>query len=70
MLRSHGLYRLKLSPTKKCKELTLPKGVLLKVGGGKGPHLCIAQLGILRESWCIFVILMNDESLYDVNEET
>ena len=49
MLRSHGLCWLKLEPTKKCTELGLPKGLLVRVGGMMGRHLCIAQVGIWRE---------------------
>ena len=60
MLRFHNLCRLKLAPTKECDELGLSKGVRLRLGGGMGRHLCIAQVGIWRETWCVIVMLMNE----------
>ena len=60
MLRSHCLCRLKLVPTNELNELGLPKGVLLRVGGGMGHHLCNTRVGIWRESWCVHVMLMNE----------
>ena len=59
MLRSHGLCRLNISPTNECDELSLPKGVLLRLGGGMGCRLCIAQVGIWKEFWYIFIKLIN-----------
>ena len=60
MSSSHGPCRLKLSPTNECNELGLLNGVLLRVGGEMGHHLYIAQVDILRESWCVVVMKMNE----------
>ncbi|WMV45581.1 hypothetical protein MTR67_038966 [Solanum verrucosum] len=45
---SHGLCRLRLTPTKNVNELWLLKSALLSMGGGMGCHLCIAQVGFER----------------------
>ena len=50
MCSSHGLCRLNLSPTNECNGLSLLKDVLLRVGGGMGIYLYIAEVGIWRES--------------------
>ena len=45
MICSHGLCRLRLTPTKNVNELWLLKNALLSVGGSMGCHPYIAQLG-------------------------
>ena len=55
MSRSHGLCQLKLAPTNECYEISLLKGVLLRVSGGMGSHLSIAQEDIWRDSWCVLI---------------
>uniref|UniRef100_M1E0T1 Uncharacterized protein n=1 Tax=Solanum tuberosum TaxID=4113 RepID=M1E0T1_SOLTU len=45
MICSHGLCRLRLTPTMNDYELWLLKNALLSVGGGMGLHPCIAQVG-------------------------
>ena len=60
MLISHGLFRLKLAPTNECNDLGHPKGVQLRVGGGMECLLCVAQVDIWRESWCVLVMLINE----------
>ena len=45
----------KLSPTKECEELSLLKGVLLRVDGGMGRYLSIAQVDTWLKSWCFLI---------------
>ena len=56
---SHGLYRLRLTPTNNVNELWLLKNALLSVGGNMGCHPCIAQVGFERGHGVF---------LYNVNE--
>ena len=59
----------KFTHTKYCKEVGFPKDLLLGIISGIRRHLCIAQEGISRESWCVFVMFMNAWLfLYDVKE--
>ena len=55
MSSSHGLCRLKLAPTNEYNILSVLKGVLLRVGGGMGRHISIAQVDIWSESWCVLM---------------
>ena len=49
----HGLCQLNLAHTNECYELSLFKGVLLKVGGGMQRYLSITQVDIWRETSCV-----------------
>ena len=41
-------------------ELGYIKGVLLRIGGGMGHYLEIAQVDIYGRSWCVLVMIMNE----------
>ena len=41
-------------------DLILLKGVLFSVDCGMGHYLSIEQVDILRESWCVVVMKMNE----------
>ena len=56
------------SPTNECNEQCLLKGVLLRVSGGMGSHLSIAQEDIWRDSWCVLIWKCMNGLLYDGNE--
>ena len=70
MCNSNGLCRLKIASTNECNELSLLKGVLLRVSSGMGYYLSILQVGIWRNlgaSLC--EMKCTNESLFDVNKE-
>ena len=46
--------------TNDCNEIDLSKGALLRIGGRMGHHICIAQVDIWKEYWCVIVMKMNE----------
>ena len=46
LLKCYNLCQLKLPPQIYVKKLILPKGELLRVGGGMGNYLCIDEVDI------------------------
>ena len=61
MSSSHGLHRLKLSPTKECDELSILKSVVLRHDGGMGCYLSIAWVTTWKVSLGVsYMQLMNE----------